>query len=111
MAKLVYQARFHPLFNMLNFGLLNMFSYVHVLPTRIEKKDGILIRTISELELNRLTKVELRQSLWGKMFDWGTVELHSRESKPLVIERLSNPRAFREAVNDAREKYTTLTTG
>ena len=66
---------------------------------------------ITEIELNRLTRVNLRQSIGAKLFNWGTVELHSHDSKPLVIKRLLNPRAFRDAINDARMTYTTMTAG
>lgn len=99
----LYQGKYHIIFDTLSFGFANVFSELQVTTRRVVRKEGILTRDIDEWVLNRIAAVEVDQSIWGKLFGFGTVKIYrSGQSMPDLIEKIAGPQEFRDAINLAK---------
>lgn len=101
-----HRGKYHAIFNAFSFGFLNAFSYFHITNQRVVRKEGILTRDIDEWVLNRISAVEVDQGIWGKVLGYGTVKLYrSGEKTPILFTRISDPQAFRRAINRAKGRF------
>jgi uncharacterized membrane protein YdbT with pleckstrin-like domain len=68
---------------------------------RVVMRVGILNKLSTEMLNNKIEEVDVRQSIWGRMLNFGTVRLigvgGSREPFPFI----ANPGAFRAAVQNS----------
>lgn len=83
-------------------------------PERLEVDSGILSRRIENIDLFRVRDVGLRQSLWGRMLDFGDLYIHSTDSSTpdLHVRGISDPRGyyslFRDRVGNSRANSQTM---
>lgn len=75
---------------------------------RVVRKTGIISRSTTELRLASIETIDLRQSTWGRLLDYGDVVLTGRGETAMVFTRLANPldakRALESAYADNVEK-------
>jgi membrane protein YdbS with pleckstrin-like domain len=69
----------------------------------IEREQGLLVKRVDSLDLGRVKDIELKQTLWDRMLNIGTIEVFSSDKidPVLFIEALPNPRPVYEKLRDA----------
>lgn len=70
---------------------------------RIIVKHGWIARVTDELGLHAIEEVNLVQSIWGRLFNFGTLLVHGTGEDELNIEWIADPLSFRRAIETARE--------
>lgn len=99
--KVIYQAKFHWLFNIMSLGLLNWFSEQLVTNQRVLCKNGIVRVHIRSLPLSRIEERELNMTIVGRMFNFGDIILHGTGGQIERFEKLHRPDAFLRAIDEA----------
>ncbi|MGD0089472.1 MAG: PH domain-containing protein [Planctomycetota bacterium] len=69
----------------------------------IEREQGLLVKRVDSLDLGRVKDVQLKQTLWDRMLNVGTIEVFSSDKldPDLLIEAIPNPRPVYEKLRDA----------
>lgn len=70
---------------------------------RILLKTGFISRSTVELNLRRLESIEVRQSVWGRMFHYGTVIISGTGTTHEPIVAIKDPLAFRREALAAQD--------
>lgn len=73
---------------------------------RVIRKTGVVSRQSTELRLASIETVDLRQSFWGRIFRYGSIEVTGRGETAMLLERLSNPIGVKRAIETAYSGYT-----
>ncbi|HEX7181477.1 MAG TPA: PH domain-containing protein [Thermoanaerobaculia bacterium] len=95
-------------------GKLAIFrSHEYVLTNRrIIKQTGILTVRSMDAQLDKVNNVEHRQSLWGRIFDIGDVEVDTAsETGTTHFVNISRPVAFKRAILAACDQYRAARSG
>jgi len=72
---------------------------------RVIQVTGVLSKEVLDTSLERLTDVKLSQSLLGRIFDYGDIEiLTASELGVNLFKRIGNPVGFKTAMLNAKEK-------
>lgn len=71
---------------------------------RVIYKSGWLTRTTEELAVESIEGVHLDQSIWGRLFRYGTVVVTGTGEARIVFPPMAEPIAFRRAIEDARTR-------
>jgi membrane protein YdbS with pleckstrin-like domain len=89
--------------------LLQLRSYEYVLTThRLIQQIGILAKRSMDARLDKINNVELRQSLWGRIFGFGDLEIDTAsENGAALFPNISRPQDFKRAILGAVEDYRT----
>ena len=67
---------------------------------------GILARRSVDSRLDKISNVEHRQTLWGRLLDFGDVEIDTAsEQGETVFRSIGHPLAFKNAILAAAEQY------
>jgi len=74
---------------------------VGVTNQRFIDKRGVLWRTTQELQLRAIEEVVLRQSVLGRLFNFGRLELHGTGVDDIRLPLLADPLGLRKALQDA----------
>ena len=74
---------------------------VGVTNQRFIYKRGILWRTTQELQLRAIEEVDLRQSVLGRLLDFGRLELHGTGVDDISLPLLADPLGMRKALQDS----------
>lgn len=73
---------------------------------RIIREIGILSRRSMDSRLDKINNVEHRQTLWGRLFNYGDVEIDTAsETGAAVFRRIAHPLQFKNAILAAAEQY------
>jgi uncharacterized membrane protein YdbT with pleckstrin-like domain len=82
-------------------------SYDYVLTNhRIVLETGILSRRSMDSRLDKVNNVEHRQSLWGRLLNFGEVEIDTAsETGAAVFRNIANPLEFKRYILGAAEDY------
>lgn len=74
---------------------------------RVIQIRGIFNKRVIDSSLEKINDVELRQSLFGRMMNFGTVEIltASGDEGVNVIDRIADPLAFKRAMLDAKYNH------
>lgn len=70
-------------------------SEIVITNKRIVSKKGFISIRVSDIAINKCVGVSFRQSFWGRIFRYGTVETSSTGKKMQRFVALDNPAAFR----------------
>lgn len=65
---------------------------------RVILKKGILSRKSEEMKISSIETVEIDQSLWGRIFGFGSVKVTGRGISDLVFKNIDNPMAVKKAI-------------
>lgn len=68
---------------------------------RVVRKVGIVSRTTTELRLASIETVDLRQSFWGRIFGFGSVEITGRGETAMALYRIAHPIAVKRDIESA----------
>ncbi|ABQ29803.1 MULTISPECIES: PH domain-containing protein [Acidiphilium] len=81
--------------------LRRMSTELAVTDRRVIHKSGILGRTTHEMSLEKVESVEVRQSIAGRLFNYGTVIVRGTGSTWEPFPRIADPLAFRSSITAA----------
>lgn len=70
---------------------------------RIMVKTGFISRQTIELNLSRLETIQVHQSIFGRIFDYGTIVISGAGNPQAPIKSIRSPLTFRRAALDAQE--------
>ncbi|OZI08143.1 hypothetical protein BWI93_10815 [Siphonobacter sp. BAB-5385] len=73
---------------------------------RLVIKTGFISRDTIELNLNKVESIQVEQSVWGRMFGFGTVSIHGTGETSQVFTRISDPLEFRRKYQEQYDQYT-----
>ena len=73
---------------------------IAVTDKRIIFKRGFIRRHTAEMSIDKVTTVDVIQSIWGRIFDYGSVEIHTAGGVSAMehLDRVANPIALRNAI-------------
>jgi uncharacterized membrane protein YdbT with pleckstrin-like domain len=75
---------------------------------RLIQEAGILSRRSIDSRLDKINNVEYRQTLWGRLLNYGDVEIDTASDAGIsVFRNISHPLQFRNAILAAAEQYRT----
>ena len=66
---------------------------------RVISKSGIISREIQEMRLNKIETVEYKQSLWGRIFNYGNIKVTGTLSSFELI-NIDNPRLVKNEIDN-----------
>ncbi len=73
---------------------------------RLIQESGILSRRSIDSRLDKINNVEYRQTLWGRLLNYGDVEIDTASDAGIsVFRNISHPLQFRNAILAAAEQY------
>ena len=73
---------------------------------RLIQEVGILARRSLDSRLDKVNNVEHRQTLWGRLLDFGDVEIDTASERgETVFRNVGHPLAFKNAILAAAEQY------
>ena len=68
---------------------------------RVVMRAGVFTKSSMEMLNNKIEEVDVRQSLWGRIFNFGTVRLVGVGGSREPFSFIANPDAFRAAVQNS----------
>ncbi|MFA5955059.1 PH domain-containing protein [Hyphomicrobium sp.] len=68
---------------------------------RLIYKRGFFQRRANDLQLSSIEEVRLRQSFWGRIFNFGHVELYGTGVADLKLPAINDPVAFQKSIQEA----------
>jgi uncharacterized membrane protein YdbT with pleckstrin-like domain len=85
--------------------VLRSHEYV-VTNYRVIRNTGLLSKASVDSRLDKINNVEHRQSLWGRLLNYGDVEIDTAsETGTAVFRNISHPLDFKRAIVSAAEQY------
>ena len=79
---------------------------------RVIRNTGILSKASVDSRLDKINNVEHRQSLWGRLLNFGDVEIDTAsETGTAVFRNVSHPLDFKRAIVSATEQYRSANRG
>ena len=79
---------------------------------RVIRNTGILSKASVDSRLDKVNNVEHRQSVWGRLLNFGDVEIDTAsETGTAVFRNISHPLAFKRAIASAAEQYRSVNRG
>lgn len=112
--RVVYEAKVHWSVYLSWKSLLTLFiwgwiqraaSEFAVTNRRVIIKVGIIQRRTLELNLGKVESIEVEQSIWGRMFSFGDIEVIGTGGTREQFQRIGDPLGFRKAVAEAAEAH------
>jgi uncharacterized membrane protein YdbT with pleckstrin-like domain len=64
-------------------------------------KRGFFQRRSNDLQLRAIEEVRLKQDFWGRVFDFGRIELYGTGVADLQLPAIKSPVAFQKAIQEA----------
>ena|ERR1700693_2227578 len=85
--------------------LLLLAAWIHRLGTEIVVTDrrvilnhGLLTRRTMEMNMSKIEMVDVQQSLWGRIWGYGTVKIHGTGVDIEALKGIGSPLAIRNAI-------------
>ncbi len=73
---------------------------------RVLQIEGVLSKNVLDSSLEKINDVQLTQSLFGRMFDYGTIEILTASEEAINrMDAIAQPLEFKRAMQDARARY------
>ena len=72
---------------------------------RVFRKTGVVSRQSTELRLASIETVDLRQSFWGRILGFGSIEITGRGETAMFLQRLDDPIGVKRAIETAYSQY------
>jgi uncharacterized membrane protein YdbT with pleckstrin-like domain len=99
-----YETRLHWKIFVTLSGLFTLFIYPYIrlitnefviTNKRVIVKRGLFARTTFEMNLNKIETVNVDQSIWGRIFGFGTIVINGTGGTREVCQSISKPLEFR----------------
>jgi len=91
-------------------ALLLIYAYLKIRSTemgitskRVIRKSGVIMRDTSEIRLNKVESVSVKQGFLGRIFGYGDVIISGSGGNDAVMKGVKDPLAFRAKVDLATE--------
>ena len=65
---------------------------------RVILKTGIVSRKTEEMKLSSIETIEIRQTIWGRMFGFGTVKVTGRGLSDVVFKNIDDPMRVKRTI-------------
>lgn len=102
MSYIVWQAD-----GVLPFGIRNVFAHHTLENRRLLSTVGIFSKKTTSIELRRVSGVELRQSIFGRLFHYGTIDVLTwSKNIPKISMTVKHPEKVMRTISRASEKAT-----
>ena len=75
---------------------------IAVTTSRLIFKRGLVARYVGEMNIDRIESVSVLQSVFGRIFDFGTLVVRGMGVGELVLPPIARPLVFRKAIEKAR---------
>lgn len=89
------------------FLLLALLSYatteLAITNKRVIVKSGFISRRTIELNLGKIESIQVKQGVFGRIFNYGTIILAGAGNPQAPVQGISNPLAFRKAFASIQE--------
>ena len=69
---------------------------------RLIYKRGLVARHVGEISIDRIEGVNVLQSFWGRIFDYGRLVVHGMGVGEVVLPPIADPITFRRAIEKAK---------
>lgn len=69
---------------------------------RLIYKRGLVARYVGEMSIDRIEGVNVLQTFWGRIFDYGRVMVRGMGVGEVILPPMENPIAFRKAIEKAK---------
>lgn len=76
---------------------------IAVTSTRIILKRGLVARYVGEMNVERIESINVMQSVFGRIFDYGSLIVHGMGVGAIVIPPIAQPILFRRAIEHAKK--------
>jgi uncharacterized membrane protein YdbT with pleckstrin-like domain len=91
-------------------GLRDYFRWSYdqfvVTDRRVLQISGVLSKNVLDSSLEKINDVEMRQSFFGRMFDYGTIDILTASDEAINrMANISHPVQFKRSMQDARARY------
>jgi uncharacterized membrane protein YdbT with pleckstrin-like domain len=73
---------------------------------RLVIKTGFISRKTVELNLNKVESIQVEQSVWGRMFGFGTIIVQGTGETTEAFSRIDDPLEFRRKFQEQYDQYT-----
>lgn len=70
---------------------------------RVVLKSGIISRDTTEIRLEAIEKIEIKQTVLGRIFNFGTVHVTGKGAASLIIKDVDDPIEIKRAIESAVE--------
>lgn len=77
---------------------------VAVTTDRFVKKTGLISITTEEVSLDKIEEVNVATSILGRIFGYGTIDVHGTGAGAIHVKMVSNPIGLRKEIQGAREQ-------
>ena len=72
--------------------------------TRYIQKTGWIARNTEEISINKIEEVDLKQSILGRILDYGSVSISGTGSGNILLKSIDSPLTFQKHLNNLRFK-------
>jgi uncharacterized membrane protein YdbT with pleckstrin-like domain len=72
---------------------------------RVIRKTGVVSRQSTELRLASIETVDLKQSFWGRVFRYASIEITGRGETAMFLQRLGDPIGVKRSIETAYSQY------
>jgi uncharacterized membrane protein YdbT with pleckstrin-like domain len=69
---------------------------------RFVVKTGLFSRSTQEVALEKIEEIKLRQSFWGRLLDYGSMDIRGTGVGNIQLPNIDEPLVLRKAINSAR---------
>lgn len=73
---------------------------------RLVFKRGLVARQVGEMQVNRIEGVDVRQTVLGRLFDYGRLAIRGMGVGEVYLPPIEDPIAFRKAIQQAKAMQT-----
>ncbi|MDC0531540.1 PH domain-containing protein [Alphaproteobacteria bacterium] len=72
--------------------------------TRYIQKTGWIARNTEEISINKIEEVDLKQSILGRILDYGSISISGTGSGNILLKSIDSPLTFQKHLNNLRFK-------
>ena len=72
--------------------------------TRYIQKTGWIARNTEEIGINKIEEVDLKQSVLGRILDYGSISISGTGSGNILLKKIDSPLTFQKHLNNLRFK-------
>lgn len=73
---------------------------------RVLQIEGVFNKNVLDSSLEKINDVQFTQSMFGRMFDYGTIEILTASEEAINrMDNIARPMQFKRAMQDARARY------
>ena len=82
--------------------IIKLTTEIAITNKRLVYKRGLIARYVGEMNIDRIEGVNVLQSVWGRIFNFGRVMVRGMGVGEVVLPSIEDPIKFRKAIEKAR---------